>query len=403
MSGRVSERVRERGRLSLLVLHVALLGALLSACTTPSDGTPTTRPPTADDAIVGAPALHELPLGEWALVPLSGATRCADGSDYALQVRRGAGAELLVFFQGGGATWGELDAASGLLRPLLGELYQERVKPLAPRGLAAPPPGEPVSEATQVVVSYCSGDVHWGDADGVDALGEAIEQRGAHNARGALAWLAAQQLSPSRLSVVGCSAGAYGALLWALGLAELYPGAPRSLLLDAGLGLVKSPFLEGQHGLAAWNPRGAYADNGLESLLETLDVDYYERLLAAVAERFGGPVGVASTDRDPVQAAFWYLTGDDPTLAGFGLAEVSVWSRAALARLELLAELPEVSTFVSAWVPSDAPVSAPALATGHCLLSDPDLWGSPVGDAFGVWWSELRAGSLPIAVDLRSR
>jgi hypothetical protein len=286
-----------------------------------------------------------------------------------------------------------------LLRSLLGGLYTRRVTGAGTAGLAAPPAEDALADATQVLVSYCSGDVHWGDAVGIDPVGEPLLQRGAANVRAVLAWLDDQAATPEHLSVVGCSAGAYGALLWASALGARFPSATRSLLLDGGLGVVQEPFLREGVGLASWNVADAFAENGVGHLLEGIEIDYFERLVAAVAATFDGPIGVASTDRDVVQAAFWYLMGEDRD--GFRIvADVDAWATLAAERLERLAEIDGVSTFVSAWVPSSAP-AVTAGTTGHCLSGDDDLWRDGVGEAFRAWWGVLLSGRLPESADVR--
>jgi len=391
---------------------VALLLAVLTACASPV---------VRDDPPV-TPSLDDLPAGVWSMVELADAPGCADGSAYAIQVRPGSRDDVLLVFQGGGATWGDLDVPTGLRLTLAGlgtQTYLRRVTPIEMSGLADPPPGSTLGGPTQVVVSYCSGDVHWGDAAGVDDRGRSIEQRGAPNTAQALQWLGAQGLAPARVDVVGCSAGAYGALLWAPSVRSMYPAASRSLLLDAGLGVVQEPFLVRDatppRGIEAWQIAGAYATNGLLDLLaEPLEDDYFERLVAAVAERFDGPIGVASTDRDVVQTLFWYLMGEDfesfpdgepidiGEVAAFAAERIDAWSALAMPRLERLDAVDAVVTFVSAWVPGSLPDSVAEAGTGHCLTSDDDLWDDPVGDAFVAWWGALRGdGAAPYSADLR--
>jgi len=361
------------------------VGLLLAACGLP-------------DVPEGS-ALTDLPISEWVYLPLGGDAVCASGSRYAAQVRRGTDdAELVVSFQGGGATWGVIEEASWLLSQFLSELYFERVRSIRKGGLSDPPADDPLARATQVVVSYCSGDIHWGDAFGVDATGTRIAHRGAANVEAVLDWLDDQALAPERLTVAGCSAGAYGALLWAPSLAASYPGATRSLLLDAGLGVVQAPFVDRSTGLASWRVERAFRANGLEATLEGLGLDYVERLVASVAAAFGGPIGVASTRRDGVQAAFHFLMGGAPSVTSFKRDDVDAWSAAGATRLDRLDAIEGVSTFVSDWGPALLPYGA----SGHCVTEDRDLWRHGMGDAFRDWWGELRAGRLPDSVDLRS-
>ena len=389
-------------------LLCALTVSLLTACAGPA---------THDDA-PPVPSLDDLPAGAWSLVELSDAPGCADGSAYAIQVRPGSRDDVLIVFQGGGATWGALDVPISLrltLASLGTQLYLSTVTPVGTSGLAGPPTGSPFDGPTQVVVSYCSGDVHWGDAVGEDDRGNLIAQRGAPNTLQALQWLEAQGLVPERVGVVGCSAGAYGALLWAPSVRALYPTASRSLLLDAGLGVVQEPFLvrgaAPPRGIEAWRIEGAYTANGLPALLdEPLGEDYVERLVAAVADVFDGPIGIASTDRDAVQTLFWYLMGEDfegyPTaieaIAAFALLRVDEWSALALPRLERLDAVEGVVTFVSDWAPGSLPSSIAEIGTGHCLTTEADLWDHPVGAAFQTWWGALRGDdAAPYSTDLR--
>ena len=386
----------------------ALLLAALTACAGPA---------THDDPPV-VPSLENLPQGVWSRVELSAAPGCADGSAYEIQVRPGSRDDVLIVFQGGGATWGELDVPISLRLTLVSlgtQLYLPAVTPVGTSGLAGPPTGSVLDGPTQVVVSYCSGDVHWGDASGVDDRGRPIEQRGAPNVAEALRWLETQGLAPARVGVVGCSAGAYGALLWAPSIQALYPAASRSLLLDAALGVVQDPFLVRSatppRGIEAWRIEGAYAANGLRELLdEPLGEDYVERLMTAVAATFDGPIGVASSDRDVVQTLFWYLMGEDfedyPTaieaIAAFAGERIDAWSALALLRLERLRAIDGVVTFVSDWVPAVLPPAVAEVGTGHCLTTEPELWEGPVGEAFQVWWGALRGdGGVPYSEDLR--
>jgi hypothetical protein len=403
------QRGRTRARVAALLLAGLLLAAL-AACASPV---------VRDDPPV-TPSLGDLPDGVWSTVELADAPGCADGSAYAIQVRPGSRDDVLIVFQGGGATWGSLDVPIGLRLTLAGlgnQIYLRRVTSIGTTGLAGPPPGSAFDGPTQVVVSYCSGDVHWGDATGVDDRGRSIEQRGAPNTVQAMQWLAAQGLTPERVGLVGCSAGAYGALLWAPSVRSLYPAASRSLLLDAGLGVVQAPFLARgatpPRGIEAWQVAGAYAANGLLDLLsEPLAEDYLERLVAAVAERFDGPIGLVSTDRDVVQTLFWYLMGEDfesfpdgesiGAIAAFAAEQIDAWSLLAMPRLERLDAIDGVVTFVSSWVPGGLPDAVAEAGTGHCLTTDADLWNESVGEAFLDWWGALRGdGAAPYSDDLR--
>ena len=380
--------LRPQGRWRAAVVRWAALSAmalLLAACGMPA------VPEGAD--------LATLPIGQWVQLPLGGETVCADGSRYAAQVRRGTDdTELVVSFQGGGATWGEIEDANWLLRQLYAELYYERVRTVSNAGLSAPPDDDPLAAATQVVVSYCSGDVHWGDAFGVDAKGRPIEHRGVVNVEAVLDWLDAQGLAPERLTLAGCSAGGYGALLWAPSLVRLYPDAAPSLLIDAALGVVQRPFVTGDVGLISWRVDRAFRTNGQQDLFDDINEDYFEWLVAAVAAEFGGPIGVATTHRDGIQAAFHFLMGESPVVTSFRTTDVDAWSAAAQDRIGRLNDIEGVSTFVSDWERGSIPLVD---STGHCVTEHRDMWRGGMGEAFRGWWGEVRAGTVPAPVDLR--
>lgn len=403
------------------VACAALAIALLAACAG-------TQPSDADAPI---PSLDDLAVGEWSLVELRGDTRCADGSAYAIQVLPGDRDELFIVFQGGGATWGELPRAVRSTLTVISP-YQRRVRAIdGDPGLASPPSDAAVAGATLVVISSCNGDVHWGDAPAgnVDDRGRSVAQVGARNVRAGLDWLADQALAPERLAIVGCSAGSYGALLWAPSLQTLFPDATRSLLLDAGIGVVQEPFvtasaspfdgIDTPYGLASWNVATAFDRNGVGALVDAIDSDFFTTLTEAVAQRFDGPIGVVSTDRDLVQALFWYLTGDDvagfPAPAGpvptqdewaaigaFAVQLTSDWSPLARARLAALDDIVGVSTFVSSWTPAGARLID--AGTGHCLTTDAALWAATgEGAELRAWWERLLDGDEPDSVDLTAR
>ena len=392
-------------------LRCVCVAALVVALTACAGAPPADREPPV-------PSLDDLAVGEWRSVVLRGDARCADGSEYAIQVLPGDRDELLVVFQGGGATWGELQDLPLSLRLTFSRLgvplYTSRVTNVGTLGLAGPPPGAAVHGATQVVISYCSGDVHWGDAPigNVDQRGRFVQQRGVDNVLASLAWLEAQDLAPARVGLVGCSAGAYGALLWAPSVQGLYPAAQRSVLLDAGVGVVQAPFLvrgaDPPRGLEAWRAERAFERNGVAHLLDGLGLDYYLRLLEAVAEVFDGPIGVASTDRDVVQTLFWYLMGEDfdgfpsdeDELDAFARDTIDDWSTIAVERLDAAAAISGVSTFVSSWTPASQPDVGDG--SGHCITTDGALWSSAgEGAAFRGWWDALRSGEVPDPVDVR--
>ena len=93
---------------------------------------------------------------------------------------------------------------------------------------------------TYIYVPYCTGDLHWGNATVTYQGGVTIEHRGAVNADAAASWMQAALPTPDVLLVSGCSAGAYGSLLWGARLARTYVprGAATAAFGDPGVGVV---------------------------------------------------------------------------------------------------------------------------------------------------------------------
>ena len=142
-------------------------------------------------------------------VPVAGMS-CADGSGTGLGVSRG-GSEVLLYLSPGGACWGAVcDASRGPFGAAELSFAETFVLPgsIVDRKLA----GNPFSGFTLVVVPYCTGDVHAGDA--VQTYGSTTwRHRGHRNLDAALAWIEANLPRPTRVVVSGSSAGGFGSLL----------------------------------------------------------------------------------------------------------------------------------------------------------------------------------------------
>src|SRR5688572_33342387 len=80
--------------------RVLPLGLFLAWCAVPASAQDSPRAKSA------LPAFSELQAG-WNELRPGGETKCAKGGEYAFSVRPGAKDKLLVWFEGGGACWGE--------------------------------------------------------------------------------------------------------------------------------------------------------------------------------------------------------------------------------------------------------------------------------------------------------
>jgi hypothetical protein len=100
-----------------------------------------------------------------------------------------------------------------------------------------------------VFVSYCSCDIHFGDAAQDYANTDPahpvhIEHRGFQNARVVEKWAREHFLRPDEVFVTGSSAGAYGAWFHAPLLHETWPAAHFDVLADAGNGVTTQEFID---------------------------------------------------------------------------------------------------------------------------------------------------------------
>jgi hypothetical protein len=173
---------------------------------------------------------------------------CMEGSPYHFFARRGTVNKLVMYYQGGGACWEGLTCSiptcdanvnpEGSDNPTFGSTgFADRNNP-----------DNPFRDWHTVFVSYCSCDVHYGDAAQDYPLGDGtlhVEHRGFHNARVAEKWAREHFLNPEVVFVTGSSAGAYGAWFNSVALHDVWPASQFHVLADAGNGVITREFLDG--------------------------------------------------------------------------------------------------------------------------------------------------------------
>jgi hypothetical protein len=166
---------------------------------------------------------------------------CMNGSPYHFFVKRGSVNKLLVYYQGGGACWEQLTCSVPVcdtnVNPAGGDNPNNQSSGFADRGN----PANPFRDWNVVFVSYCSCDIHFGDAAQDYPLH--VEHRGYQNARIVEKWAREHFLDPDEVFVTGSSAGAYGAWFHAPLLHDVWPNAEFNVLADAGNGVVTQQFL----------------------------------------------------------------------------------------------------------------------------------------------------------------
>lgn len=171
------------------------------------------------------------------------------GSEYRYFAKRGTVNKLLMYYQGGGACW---DALTCLI-PTCADTATESDNPNGNTSGFADLTNEdnPFKDWHVVFVSYCTCDIHFGDATQEYADGLTIEHRGYHNSQIAEKWAREHFYNPEEVFITGSSAGAYGAWFNAPLLHEVWPASQTHVLADAGNGVITQEFLTNE--FSNWN------------------------------------------------------------------------------------------------------------------------------------------------------
>lgn len=330
------------------------------------------------------PALSDLTPGAWNRLEPGGDTLCALGSPYAFFVYPGASDRVAVDFMGGGACW----EASGLGTCKVGGPYSHSVEsnvdfenPPADAGgvLDMQHPDNPLKGWTHVLIAYCTGDIHWGSNDhtyGSGAEAYVVHHRGATNATAALSWVYDNVPSPEKVLVTGCSAGAYGSILWSAHVQQHYPGVNVVQLADSGVGVITPEFRS--RNFPHWNPASAFPS--FISALDPAKVDVNSMELpdmyVAIGQHFPS-MRLAQFNylKDQTQQLFYLAMG----------GPVSEWSSTMLDHLASIhAGTPNFSSYV-------------ADGTDHCTIPWKRFYaeGVPGETDLATWTGQLIDGSVP--------
>jgi hypothetical protein len=195
---------------------------------------------------------------------------CMNGSPYAFFAKRGTVNKLLIYYQGGGACWENvtcnLPTCDTNVNPSGGDNPNNQHTGFADQTN----PLNPFQDWNVVFVSYCSCDIHYGDADQhytgllppID-----VKHHGFDNARVVEKWAREHFLNPEQIFVTGSSAGAYGAWFNAPLHEFVWPSSHFDVLADAGNGVITQDFLDNE--FPHWNFAANLPDN-IPGLQETL-------------------------------------------------------------------------------------------------------------------------------------
>jgi hypothetical protein len=198
--------------------------------------------------------------------------RCGfdDDPDYHFFVKRGSVNKVVMYYQGGGACWENLTCGIPVCKDGADPVADDPDN--ASSGFAdLDNPDNPFRDWNIVFVTYCTCDVHFGDADQVYSgplPDVAVSHRGFENAKVAEKFAREHFLNPEAVFVTGSSAGAYGAVFHGPLLHEIWPASRFSVLGDAGSGVITPDFLQNE--FANWNFTANVPDD-IPGVLESIE------------------------------------------------------------------------------------------------------------------------------------
>jgi hypothetical protein len=179
---------------------------------------------------------------------------CAFNTPYRFFVKRGSVNKLVMYYQGGGACW-DYNTCNNF------KIFDQNVDPTGSDNPNNTTTGfgdltnsnNPIKDWNIVFVSYCTGDIHFGDSRRLyGGTTEPITiHRGWHNARTAEKYAREHFVNPEEVVVTGSSAGAYGAFFNAPAHHEVWPDSKFTVLADAGNGVITPDFLV--NNFKTWN------------------------------------------------------------------------------------------------------------------------------------------------------
>jgi hypothetical protein len=253
--------------------------------------------------------------------------RCGfdDDSDYHFFVKRGSVNKLVVYYQGGGACWENLTCGIPVCKDGADPIGDDPDN--SSSGFAdLSNPANPFKDWNIVFVTYCTCDVHFGDADQVYSglfPDVTISHRGFENSKVVEKFAREHFLNPEVIFVTGSSAGAYGALFHGPLLHEAWPASRFRVLGDAGNGVITSDFLQNE--FENWNFVANIPDDvpgvldsitsgeGMVAYLPAVADYYSESNWAHYSTSFDGGSGgqsgfynVMLNDSNPIAALTWW-------------------------------------------------------------------------------------------------
>ncbi len=182
--------------------------------------------------------------------------------------KQGKKDKLVVYFNGGGACWNDATCVTSLVkgdRPTYNPTVHAANSPIDAGGIFDDKNDDnPFKEWSKVFIPYCSGDLHLGSSDvtyhdidgsltGYPDTSIEVKHHGSDNFRAVKEWLKERYTNDDgkmekleKLSVIGSSAGGYGAIFNFSHLQELFPKTNASLLADASNSIITQSFINAE-------------------------------------------------------------------------------------------------------------------------------------------------------------
>ena len=358
----------------LLGLAVALFAGCGSDEASPDPGPSDTSPP---------PVFGDSLAEGWNIIQPGGDTRCARDTPFVFAVRPGTTRKVVVEFIGGGACWDEFTCgfADAIFSPDAEWVGAFAGASSIPLGIYdTETDGNPIADYHHVLVPYCTGDIHWGDSEVVYAEGTDDEvpilHKGAVNARAVLDWMDENYEEPEQVFSTGCSAGAYGAAMWAAHHAEQYPAADHVQLGDSGVGVITDSWF--RESFPSWNAEASFPtwidslDPAQVDLLETDAAYLYKKL----AEHYpNARFAQFNSYADSTQVAYYSAMGGGTT---------EEWTAGMLDKTQSISDaVPNFSSYIAG-------------GSRHCIINANAFFSLETeGVAIKDWVADLLAGGQP--------
>ncbi len=204
---------------------------------------------------------------DWERIEPGGDCRCADGSDYAFFARKADPEKIVLYLDGGGACW-----SAPTCRPGGDNEYQRSIEePNAEGVFAFSDQRNPFADYSVVYVPYCTADLHIGNATTRYAPDLTVQHKGLVNGTAALDYLAKNFPNATEVVVLGSSAGALTAPLYAALVSDRLPDAHITSIADSAGGYGDVPSLDAILTGGAWG-----ATRALPEWVEEFSVpDFY--------------------------------------------------------------------------------------------------------------------------------